>query len=139
MNSMISFICIAALFCAGAMANNAAILPNGYGGYRAYYTSYVPGVAPYAVSGVPASSVAAAALPGATIAASALPGTTITAAALPGTTITAAALQGATITAAAIPSAAAVQGATAVVPEYYSYPYGYPYLGSYNVYSYVKK
>ncbi|GFT07225.1 hypothetical protein NPIL_228341, partial [Nephila pilipes] len=73
MNSMISFICIAALFCAGAMANNAAVLPYGYGGYRAYYTSYVPGVAPYAASGVPATSVAAAALPGATIAASALP------------------------------------------------------------------
>ncbi|GFT67066.1 hypothetical protein NPIL_67991 [Nephila pilipes] len=115
MNAMISLVCFAALCCASAMANAGAVLPYGYGAYRSYYgLPYVPGVAPYAAPAYPAAPVAAAAYPAAPVAAAA----------------------------AAVPAAvAAASGvpAAAVVPEYYSYPYGYPYFGAYGGYPYLKK
>ncbi|GFS57582.1 hypothetical protein NPIL_4171 [Nephila pilipes] len=92
------------------ITNAAAFLP--YGAYRGYYgLPFVPGVAPYAAPAVPAAPVAAA-VP----AAPAVP---------------------APVAAPAVP--AAVPAAPAVVPEYFSYPYGYPYFGAYGVYPYLKK
>ncbi|GFQ83416.1 hypothetical protein TNCT_269811 [Trichonephila clavata] len=112
MNAIISFICTVALFCAGAMANNAAVLP--YGGYRTYYVS---GAAPYAAAAIPAATYTAGAVPAATYTAGAVPAATYTVAAVPSATYTAAAaVPAATYTAAAVPAAtytaAAVPAAT---------------------------
>ncbi|GFQ83409.1 hypothetical protein TNCT_269781 [Trichonephila clavata] len=81
MKAMISLICLVALCCASAMANNMGVLPYGaygaYGAYRGYYgLPYAPGVAPYAAPALSAAPVAAAALPAApaVAAAPAVPG-----------------------------------------------------------------